>query len=302
MVTETENTWQILQSVEDLSRNFVLPKSDGGFLEARYVRRTPEYFIVYLSSQTGCNQSCRFCHLTATGQTQFTQVTPEEFLTQADQVLAYYDSIRDSQGPAQRVNFNWMARGEPLANPHLLAHAREIIEALGDRAARRGLDAHFNISSILPRSLAGQRLSTWFQGLPVTFYYSLYSLDPAFRKRWLPKALPANEGLDMLVAWQADGGPEIVIHGALIAGENDADADLDALAAAVTARGLNSRVNLVRYNPYSERQGQETAEDLLDAKFQRLAGPLGNPNSRIVPRVGFDVKASCGMFVVVDQT
>src|SRR5437588_13051932 len=51
----------------DASVNWDRP-ADVGRIEARYVRRCPDYFVVYLSSQTGCAQRCRMCHLTATGQ------------------------------------------------------------------------------------------------------------------------------------------------------------------------------------------------------------------------------------------
>src|SRR3954452_4516134 len=97
--------------------------ADVGRIEARYVRRCPDYVVVYLSSQTGCNQGCRMCHLTATGQTRLRDVTHEEFLEQARTVLDHYQS----QPPARAVHFNFMARGEPLANARLLAGADELL-------------------------------------------------------------------------------------------------------------------------------------------------------------------------------
>ena len=60
---------KILKSNLDQSVNFV-ENQLVGFLESRYVRKVDEYFICYLSSQTGCNRGCKFCHLTASGQTQ----------------------------------------------------------------------------------------------------------------------------------------------------------------------------------------------------------------------------------------
>ena len=76
-------------SEQDASVNWDRP-ADVGRIEARYVRRSSDYVVVYLSSQTGCAQGCRMCHLTATGQTRLRDATIEEMLEQARTVLDYY--------------------------------------------------------------------------------------------------------------------------------------------------------------------------------------------------------------------
>src|SRR5881398_2169086 len=73
----------------DASVNWDRP-ADVGRLEARYVRRCPDYFVVYLSSQTGCAQGCRMCHLTATGQTRLRDATFGEIIEQTRTVLDHY--------------------------------------------------------------------------------------------------------------------------------------------------------------------------------------------------------------------
>lgn len=74
---------EILHSQEDASVNFIWRGEYPGMLEARYVRRSPEYFVCYLSSQSGCKQACRFCHLTATKQTSLIDVPIADILNQA---------------------------------------------------------------------------------------------------------------------------------------------------------------------------------------------------------------------------
>lgn len=49
-------------------------------------------------------------------------------------------------------------------------------------------------------------------------------------------------------------------------------------------------------NPFSERQGREADYEtvvMLDSLMRQSPNITGG---RVVPRVGFDVKASCGMF------
>jgi len=83
-------------------------------------RRCADYFVCYLSSHSGCNRGCEFCHLTATGQTSFQPSTINDFTSQALSVFKHYRR----QQPARYMHYSFMARGEPLANPHLLEHDR----------------------------------------------------------------------------------------------------------------------------------------------------------------------------------
>src|SRR5580692_271545 len=101
-----------MRSELDASVNWIR-RVDVGAIEARYVRRARDRFVIYLSSQTGCRQACRMCHLTATGQTALRDVTLVEYLDQAGVVLDHYIRV----APAALVHYNFMARGEPLLNP-----------------------------------------------------------------------------------------------------------------------------------------------------------------------------------------
>ncbi len=291
--------WTILSSCQDASVNHTQATEDGGHWESRFVQRISDYFICYLSSHTGCSQSCRFCHLTASKQVMMSPATVADYLDQADQVLATYQRRRqDGLEAAQRIHFNFMARGEALSNPEFVQHSSVLFDALGKKAAGVGIPepAKFLVSTIFPRDFEGS-LETVLADERATPYYSLYSVNPRFRKRWLPKALPAEEALERLAAFQRTTGRKVVLHWAFIEGENDSVADVEATLDAVETVGLKAKFNLVRYNPHDARQGVESKEDVLQDRFDRISTRLGQPGSRIVPRVGFDVKASCGMFI-----
>lgn len=286
-------TMQVLQSSEDKSVNFVIPHADGGALEARYVRREEDYFITYLSSHSGCNKACRFCHLTQTRQTMMTPASPSEYELQALQVFRHYRQFDD----AHRVNYNFMARGEPLANPNVLSSWEGVKAPLQSLAEQHALVAKYNISTIMPEEMADLSLYDVFGNSGAQIYYSLYSMREDFRKRWLPKAMEPHAALWKLVDWQQKSGELLTLHWAFIEGENDSLEVLEEIIRAILVRSLDVKFNLVRYNPFSPAQGQEPSEDIIQRNFDYLASAFGNEKSRIVPRVGFDVKASCGMFV-----
>lgn len=230
------------------------------------------------------------CHLTATRQVRHRDVNFAEFLAQADLVLAH----AAQQTPAKVVHFNFMARGEPLANNAFVARNGELLDALWKRARAQDLRARFLVSTILPASLSASLEDVFSRYLP-EIYYSLYSMDERVRRRWLPRAMPACEALDRLAAWQRHSYKLVKIHHAVIRGVNDAPEDVHAICDAVLERELKVHVNLVRYNPPSDAHGEEATQAALEEALRIFRTRL-RARAKIVPRVGPDVYASCGMF------
>jgi 23S rRNA (adenine2503-C2)-methyltransferase len=287
---------QVHHSNLDASVNIVEEKLVG-FLESRFVQKTQDYFICYLSSQTGCNKGCRFCHLTATKQTKFVDATVDDFANQALQVFKQYIEVVKTQPKAKYVHFNFMARGEPLANSLILENSPELLAGLGliARITQKDLGVKFNISTIMPKSL-DKSLQEVFPMIHPTIYYSLYSVNEKFRKKWLPQAMDFWDALESLRVYQEFSKKLVKIHYCFIEGENDSEEDVQAMCDAVNGMHLNWEFNLVRYNPFSEIQGRESSEEVLERNLSIIRA--NNLNKvQMIPRVGFDVKASCGMFV-----
>lgn len=268
---------------------------DPGMLEARYVRRVDDYFIVYLSSQSGCNQACRMCWLTATGQNKYRDTTVEEYLKQAEEVFTYYRL----QAPARTVHFNFMARGEPLANKIFLEHADEVLQGLADIAKRHGLEYKFLISTIFPKEMDHKALIDIFKvpELYPEIYYSIYSTDPSFRRRWLPKAIHPDSALFNLAMWQEQTGKVPKIHYAFIEGENDLAEDIEGIVAAIKAQNLKVNWNVVRYNPPVGHSSKEPSETNVNHLADVIRYNLPEARVKVIPRVGTDVQASCGTFL-----
>lgn len=286
--------FQRLQSAEDASVNFVKMHPDGGMFEARYVRRSDEYVVVYLSSQTGCRQACRMCHLTATRQMTATGATREDFLQQAQAVLNWHDAL---SRPAASVHFNFMARGEPLENECLVNGSMELLQDLGIEATRRGMSPRFLVSTIMPTAIRGRRLAQFFPIIQPEIYYSIYSTSSSFRRRWLPRAMEVDEAIRMLSDYQQMSRKLVKLHWAFIEGQNDDIESLGEMCQLVLESRLRVDVNIVRFNPPAGMDAGESSEEIIqrNAAFLRKHLPMSRVD--VVPRVGFDVKASCGMFM-----
>lgn len=277
----------VLESNLDESVNFI-HEVDGGVLESRFVHRPgADFFICYLSSQTGCKQACRFCHLTATGQTNDRDATSDELLMQAIAVLDHAAKV----GAPRKVSFSFMARGEPFANQCIQYNWEQIVHKLGTAAKLRNMEYNFKVSTIMPKD--AWLNPRWFCQDNLTLYYSLYSFNPAFRRKWLPRAGDPVEALKKLRDWRPAGeGKDVVIHHTFIEGENDSLLDTWKSVGIVHYFLPETRFNLVRYNPPNDKSRESPKIEKLFEIWKEAF-----PNSQIIDRVGFDVKASCGMFI-----
>jgi 23S rRNA (adenine2503-C2)-methyltransferase len=284
---------EVLNSQLDRSVNFV-EEQLVGFLESRFVRKCDDYFVAYLSSQTGCNRGCTFCHLTVTGQTSFVDSSHNDFMAQAIQIFKHY---RNETKRAKYMHYSFMARGEPLANKILLESGDELLSKLGQVAKEEGLPAKFNISTIMPLTLKKSLIDVFHYVNP-TLYYSLYSTNQEWRNKWMPAALPVDEAVSRLKEYQKFSKKILKIHHPFIAGENDSEEEVNAVCDVLEKHNLICEFNLVRYNPASSEQGVESSEEIINRNVGIIQNRFNfNSKVQIIPRVGFDVKASCGMFV-----
>lgn len=215
-----------------------------------------------------------------------------DFISQAVQVFRHY---RRENKPAKYMHFNFMARGEALANKNIISSADDILLGLGALANGEGLNPKFNVSTIMPLTLK-KSLTDIFKIVTPTIYYSLYSVNPDFRKKWMPAAMEVGQALDLLKDYQDMTKKIVKIHHCFIKGENDHPDDVSAMAHELNIRDILWEFNLVRYNPFSPDQGEESSQVRIDYNLELL--DKWTPGKvQTIPRVGFDVKASCGMFV-----
>jgi len=284
----------ILESTEDKSANFIFDGHFPGFIEARYVRRNARKMAIYLSSQSGCAQGCKMCHLTATKQTKFADATLGMYLEQARAVFNWYD---EHCPKAEMVHFNFMARGEALVNPLFLEHGQELFNILGGEVIKRGLQARFLVSTIMPKGFMGKSLGKFFPVNGPEIYYSIYSVRESFRQTWLPQAMPVKESLKILKRYHDDTKKVVRLHWAFIEGENDSEEDMVLMCHQIRSSGLQVEIRIVRYNPYSKEYGQESEWPVIQRNIKIVETYLPSSQVKVITRVGRDVKASCGMFV-----
>ena len=274
-----------LRSSLDSSVNFI---SDG--FEARYVRRYDHYFSCYLRYFKGCNKGCKMCFLTRDKQFSTVPATNSHFLYQARKVMCHYAA---EEPRAETVHFNFMAKGDPLANSHL---DDDTLIMLGKLAKEFGLKSKFNISTIMPTKYPGE-LESRFSITSPTVYYSMYSVQPEFRDHWLPSAMPVVEAVERLESYQYHTKKIIKIHFAFIEGENDRVEDVRAMCQLLKKHKLRVEFNVIAYNPPDELSRSTRPSEV--ANLMEIVRGIMSEETRVkyITRVGYDVAASCGMFI-----
>ena len=218
-----------------------------------------------------------------------TPVDSYGFDDQADTVLDYWYKHKRT-GNETTVNYNFMARGEPLENPDVQRKFDQIRTFLWQLATIYGLKPVYNISTIIPKNAPDLRRYVFDD---TKIYWSLYSPLEKFRKRWLPKAMDPNDAAKKINAFRDLGG-KVVLHNAFIKGENDTPQQLDALVRFIDLNSLHDLdYNIVRYNPYDQRYGEES-ENI--SEIYRILSSVMLGKVQLIERVGRDVNASCGTF------
>lgn len=294
-----------LTSVIDHTVNWV--KNYGNStIETRFVykgpfyggKENPNYIIAYVSSHSGCKMGCRQCHLTQMGDVDFKHVDINTYNDQLKLALDHYKEYYSDKG-ITRCNINFMAKGEALANKYVVNSYSELYDVLNKTGESYGLKIKPNISTIMPNTIKEHKLIDIFKDKPVYIYYSLYSMEEGFRKKWLPNAMDYRLALDKLKEYQEKKNEVITFHWAYIAGENDNFDHVNKIANILASYNFNAKLNIVRFNPPPQISDKETSDDLIKSYFHLLNSKAfnHNPMSYIVPRVGFDVAASCGMFI-----
>lgn len=292
-----------LASALDASVNVI----DARGFESRYVRRTAERAVLYVSSQTGCAQGCTMCWLTAQGLTRAEDADEADLVRQLRHGLAELDAASDrGVPPPSELHVDLMARGDPLASRLLPGALPVLARHLQAAAWVRDATPRILISTILPRvarrvDLVGLVRSAEHEGVQTDVYWSWYSSDPAFRRRRMPAADESALGFERLVTLSHATGRPIRVHLALIPGENDSEYDAHVLCSELLTRGARARVNLIRYNPPPGESPSTVTADEAAARAAAYEAVLRGSTAivhvkRITP-VGCDVAASCGMFV-----
>jgi len=231
------------QVYEDSStKKIVIALNDGHKIEAVLLNDGKERLTSCLSTQAGCPSGCVFCktgHLGFKRNLECEEIV-EQFLFLLTQAC---ENTVDNKEQHLIGNIVIMGMGEPLLN---LPQLRRAIAIFTDK---QGMNLSARRITVSTCGICASLFDIAENGPYVRLALSLTTADESLRQRLMPIAAanPLQKTKEALILYQRNGGGRITLEVPLLGAVNTRDED--AACAADFAKGLDTVVNLIPWNP-----------------------------------------------------
>ena len=264
----------------DGASKLIFQTPDNHLIESVVLRPKSGRTSICISSQIGCACYCSFC---ATGMMGFTRnLTTAEILDQVTQA----NRMIQPEGRTIR-NVVFMGMGEPLLN---LKHVFQSVEFLKAPEFFNLTGSRITVSTVgIPQAM--DRFTETFPDVQLAL--SLHSARQEVREKLMPQArkYPLELLRETLVSASATG--RVMIEYLLLAGVNDGEVDLQALADFL--EGIPVHINLIPYNEFSGSNLHGTV--LADRENFAAQLKAAGFDTTLRYSLGADVAAACGQLV-----
>jgi 23S rRNA (adenine2503-C2)-methyltransferase len=266
---------RIQRSQRDGTAKYLFQCQDGQLVESVFLPHEGRN-TACLSTQVGCAMGCTFC---ATGESGFSRnLSPGE-------IVAQIHGMEADQG-AEIHNLVLMGMGEPL---HNWDGVREAMSALMDPAGRQWGPRKITLSTcgVVP-GIDALRES----GLKLRLAVSLHAAEDALRSSIMPinRRYPLKELMRAVRDYHQATGLQVTFEFTLFKGLNDSPDQAHAVATLL--KGVESKVNLIPYNPVQGLPFEAPGFDTVVA-FQEVLKARGLI-AMVRTEKGGDIDAACG--------
>lgn len=268
-------------SSTDGTVKYLFPGAGGVDVEAVYIP-DGDRATLCVSSQAGCKMACGFC---MTGRQGFHgNLTPAQIINQ----------VLSVPGSQELTNIVFMGMGEPTDNLPAVLDAIEILTASWGMAWS---PKRITVSSV------GANPRTLRQLLDLTKVHIAISLHlplASERARLMPveRAFPISELVEMLRGYDFAHQRRLSFEYIMFKGVNDDARHSRALVRLI--RGLDCRVNLIRFHAIPGSDLQSSSERVIEEFRDRLNDD--GVTATIRASRGEDVSAACGMLAGESKT
>jgi adenine C2-methylase RlmN of 23S rRNA A2503 and tRNA A37 len=292
---------------------------ETGLIDTEWVDRNK--CSVFISASLGCYLACKFCHLTIKGSAYKKLYTDQVVANVKEAYLAELErkpEIRD-----RYVKLCWMGMGDALNQPDMVYDATlELMDWLMDHGYTKGLDC-VDLSTVMPKVNDAwierfRALNKALEKYPVNpdsfrieqaevstrkeysdrsrfrLFYSVHSAIQETREKMVPRATLLQDAMPLLKRFQADGGPNLLLHTVFVEGLNDGPEEIERLLEFLRDHFPENELRVLRYNFCDRSPYREI--DHIDRAVSRIAEE--HAALKVQTSAGKEVAAACGQFLV----
>lgn len=260
---------------------FKLPNATNSHIEACLLYLLRYGYIICISSQIGCSQSCKFC---AAGCSKFVRdLSSEEIQQQINLIIEDNPNLKH-----EKFQITYMGAGEPLDNYKQVFYSIDVLRNKLSNLSK------VNISTTCPISARACFESIDWNKYKdfIHFQYSLHFSSDIDRQNFLcSKLMPISEALDCLNHISNIINDHYKINYIPFNNLNDNDMCIYKLAE-ITQRAPNAilKISQMCIIEKSSLQPSKSFNDFAK-KIKNLI-----PNAEIFASNGTDINAGCGQF------
>lgn len=265
--------WSDMQISADGTKKYLFTIDENEAIEAVLIPEE-ERATICVSSQIGCKMGCKFC---MTGRLGF------KGNLSAGEIISQFINIDESDSITNAV---YMGMGEPMDNYEQVLKSIEILTADWGFAwsPKRITVSTIGIIPTLKRFLEESKAH---------LAISIHNANDEIRKELIPmqKAYPISEVVDLVKQFDFTGQRRVSFEYIMFDGWNDAKRDADALIRML--RGLECRVNLIRFHQIPDFELIPSPGQVIEL-FKKRLNDAGIVTTVRASR-GEDILAACGM-------
>lgn len=262
---------------KDGTKKYLFPSHTGTFIEAVMIPADDRYTLC-VSSQAGCKMGCKFC---MTGRMGF-----KGNLEVAEIISQYFEVDENNL----LTNTVFMGMGEPLDN---LDNVLQAIEVLTSDWGFGWSPKRITLSTIGVNAGNESPLYRFLNESKAHLAVSLHNPLPDERALIMPmeKPFPIHRTLEIIRQYDFTGQRRVSFEYIMFNHFNDTKAHADAIARLL--RGLECRVNLIRFHAIPDSPLETSPMPVIEAFKERLNA--AGVTATVRASRGEDVFAACGM-------
>lgn len=262
---------------KDGTKKYLFPSHTGTFIETVMIPADDRYTLC-VSSQAGCKMGCKFC---MTGRMGF------KGNLEVAEIISQYLEVDENN---LLTNTVFMGMGEPLDN---LDNVLQAIEVLTSDWGFGWSPKRITLSTIGGNAGNESPLYRFLNESKAHLAVSLHNPLPDERALIMPmeKPFPIHRTLEIIRQYDFTGQRRVSFEYIMFNHFNDTKAHADAIARLL--RGLECRVNLIRFHAIPDSPLETSPMPVIEAFKERLNA--AGVTATVRASRGEDVFAACGM-------